>query len=154
MSQKYAGGEDNDPGYINFFDEFHDRKIFVTTKQVGKSQLFHEEHSINSIWNVISPCSNHEHSSYMSNHTKQWFVTNILHVCLQMFDTEGDIALFCNGGRSRSPMYLIAYMVLFCDVPFDVAHHRIDRLMAQSRNQVLDRHFSLHEIIAIILKTI
>jgi hypothetical protein len=146
----YAYG-DEDRGFIEFFDEFHDRKIFVATKEVGKSQIFHEDCSIKAVWNVISPCSNHEHSTNMSNHTKQWFVTNILHVCMQMFDTEGDIALFCKAGRSRSPMYLIAYMVLFCDMTFDVAHHKIDRLMQQSRSQVLDRHYSLHAIIAIII---
>ena len=140
--------EENDRGFISYYDEFHDRMIFVASGVVGSSQIFHEENAIQYVWNVINPCTNHEHSTYMSNSMKEWFVTNMMQVCLEMLDTEGNIALFCKGGRTRSPMYLIAYLVLFCNMPFEVAHQNIGKIMQQSRHQVLDRHYSLHEIIA------
>ena len=145
---QYHDIDEEDCGYINFYDEARDRQIFVTSKLVGKSKLFHEEFDIQSYWNVISPCSNHEHSTDMTTHRKEWFLNNVTHVCLQMLDTEGNVAIFCNTGRSRSPMYLVAYLILFCDKTFPVAISHVEDLLLEGRNESLDRHCSLHEIIA------
>ena len=151
---KFHDCDDEDMGYIKFYDEFQDRYIFVTSKDIGKSELFHKDFNIQSIWNVIKPCSNHEHSSYMTKQMKEWFVTNIKYVCLQMFETKGNIALFCNCGRSRSPMYLVAYLVLFCNKSMDVAMGIVDRSLHESRKYSLDRHCSLYAIVVIIAGTV
>lgn len=143
-------GDTDDKGYIDYYDEYQDRHVFVTGQDVGKSQSFHDDFEIQAIWNVISPCSNHDHSSNMSKKRKLWFLTNIRHVCLQMFNTEGNIAIFCNSGRSRSPMYLVAYLTLFCHLTFDNAFRLVEVTMLNSRDQVLDRHCSLHDIVALI----
>ena len=146
---KYHNCYEDDCGFFSFYDQYRHRHIFVTSKEIGGSRLFHVEYDIQSIWNVINPCSNHEHSSDMTPHRKKWFVTNILRVCLQMFDTEGNIAIFCNTGRSRSPMYLVTYIMLFCDKTIDRAMFNVEELLSASRaNQELDRHCTLYEIIS------
>ena len=137
-----------DRGYIEFYDIYHDRYIYVTSKEVGKSKLFHIDKEIRSIVNVIYPCSSHEHSTYMSKHVKTWFVTNVEYVCLQMFDTIGNIVIFCNTGRSRSPMYLVAYINLFYGMDIDNAKQKVENLMHKERQQILDRHYTLFEIVA------
>lgn len=145
--RQYHACAENDKGYIVLRDEFQDRLIFVTSQEVGQSELFHLEHDIQSIWNVIKPCSNHEHSTNMTKGMKEWFIINVKYVCLQMFDTDGNIAIFCNTGRSRSPMYLVAYLILFCDMAFDRAIKKVEDLVQEGRGQALDRHCTLHEII-------
>lgn len=82
---------------------------------------------------------------------REWFVTNIQHVCLQMFNSKENIVIFCHSGRSRSPMYLVAYLVLFCNESLDTAMKLVEQLMQRDRHrQLLDRHCTLHEIVATI----
>ena len=51
-------------------------------------------YDIKYLWNVIHPESTHAHSNDMTPHLRAWFIINIQHVCLQMFEAEGNIALF------------------------------------------------------------
>jgi hypothetical protein len=141
---------ENDLGYIHFYDEFQDRLIFVTSQKVGQSKSFHDDHQIQATFNVIKPNSNHEHTNYMTLQTKKWFVNNFLYVCLQMFDSSGNIALFCHSGRSRSPMYLVAYLILFYDMTVDRAIRYVAKQIHENRGQELDRHCTLNEVIMII----
>ena len=122
------------------------RHIYVAMKEVGHSKIFHDEKDIAAIFNVIKPCSNHEHSSYMAQHMKEWFISNMQYVCLQMFDSIGNIVIFCNGGRSRSPMYVVAYLFFFSYMTLDEAMSCIEDLLKE-RDQSMDRHSTLYEII-------
>lgn len=144
----------DDCGFVDFYDEFHDRHIYVTRQVVGVSEAFHLEYDIQAIWNVISPNPDHQHSSYMSPQRQHWYINNILHVCLQMFDTEGNIAIFCCAGRSRSPMYLAAYLIMFCDMTHENAVTYVDRLLRQCRHQELDRHDTLYAFIVTIAEMV
>lgn len=63
-TKHYHDCDDDDKGYFDYYDEYHDRHIFVTGQDIGKSHSFHDDYEIQTIWNVIKPCSNHEHSSY------------------------------------------------------------------------------------------
>lgn len=137
-----------DPGFTTFYDEFHDRHIYVTNKSVGKSQAFHNEYDIKYAWNVIHPESTHAHSTSMSPHLRKWFDVNIRLVCLQMFESEGNVVLYCFNGRSRSPMYLVAYFVLFCDMSLDRAMFNVNAQLLTKRNERLDRHYCLYGIVA------
>ena len=137
-----------DPGYTAFYDEFHNRHILVTNKEVGKSKQFHDEYDIKYLWNVIHPESTHAHSNDMTPHLRAWFIINIQHVCLQMFEAEGNIALFCFNGRSRSPMYLVAYFILFCNMSLDRAMFTVNTQLLNKRNERLDRHYCLYGLVA------
>ena len=124
--------------------------IGVNVPITGTSKIFHEERDIKSIWNVISPCTNHEHSTNMSPHRKEWFVINMCQVCLQMFDTKGNIAIFCKNGRSRSPMYLVSYLLLFNDMTVDSAMKNVELLLRVTRNVLIDRHYTLYDIVVLV----
>jgi hypothetical protein len=145
---------DDDQGYVDFHDKTHDRHIYVVDKQMGYSKVFHEEHNIHRIFDVIRPCSNHEHSTDMTPHMKRWFIINIKNVCLQMYDCTGNIAIFCHMGRSRSPMYVVAYIILFCNKSLDEAMLAMETLLDKQRHQLLDRHNTLYEIVACIAEEV
>lgn len=125
-----------------------DNNMYISVS--GTSKIFHDERDIKSIWNVINPCTNHEHSTNMSPRRKQWFVINMCQVCLQMFDTEGNIAIFCKSGRSRSPMYLVSYLLLFNDMTVDNALNHVGLLLRVARNEWVDRHYSLYDIVVLV----
>ena len=141
---------EDDRGYVDFYDRMHERHIYIVEKKVGYSKLFHEEFNIKRIFDVIRPCSNHDHSNGMTPYRKEWFITNIEYICLQMHDSSGNIAIFCHTGRSRSPMYVVAYLILFCGFHFATAMDCIERVLLEQRNLLLDRHNTLYEIVAFI----
>ena len=72
------------------------------------------------------------------------------YVALQLSDTDGDVVLFCNQGRSRSPMYLVAYLVIAYNMTTGAAMHVVDKLLRDQRGEQLDRLGSLKPIIDII----
>jgi hypothetical protein len=128
------------------------RYIYVASQRVGKLESFHDEFGIQSIFNVILPCSNHDHSTYMGITRTEWFIMNIEYVCLQMFDTSGNIAIFCNKGRSRSPMYVVSYFVMFSNMTLTAARAHIGCIFQDERGQEVDRHYTLYYIVDTIAK--
>lgn len=86
----------------------------------------------------------------MSVRIKQWWLDNMKFVALQLLDTEGDVVLLCNKGRSRSPMYLAAYVIVMYNMTSRDAMHLIGQLLLEQRGVVLDRHGSLKPLIDII----
>ena len=139
---------EHDPGFIDFYDEVHGRHIYVVTKEIGYSKIFHQEYDIQRVFDTIRPRSWHDHSFDMTDFRKNWFTTNIENVCLQMFDSDGNIAIFCNSGRSRSPMYVVAYIIMFRNESLDEGMKIIERLLYEQRGQPLDRHHTLYGIVA------
>jgi len=93
---------------------------------VGLSQRFHSDNGIKSLFNVLK------------------------YVAIQLSDTDGDVVLFCNKGRSRSPMYLVAYIVIIYNVTTCAAMHMVGQLLREQRGEQLDRFGCLKPIIDII----
>ena len=61
-------------------------------------------------------------------------------VALQLQQSEGqNIVVCCNNGRSRSPMYLVAYLMLCCDMSVDDAMTIVRNELFEQREEVLDR---------------
>ena len=79
----------------------------------------------------------------MTKYSQAWIVDNMKSVALQLYDTEGNIVMFCNNGRTRSPMYLVAYLVIFHDVFLSEAVAQIKVLLLQFRGYKLDRYDQL-----------
>lgn len=116
-------------------------------KRVGLSKAFHDEFNINYVFHVIEKNSNHDHHSYMSSKQREWWKQNMINVAIEMLDAEGNIALICNNGRSRSPMYLVAYLVIVDGLlPID-AMSRVRDILFVQRNEKLDRFECLQPIV-------
>jgi hypothetical protein len=103
------------------------------------SKAFHVEKEIVCFFNVLLPNATHESYFNMTSHMKQWLVANMRYVAIQMYDTEGNVVIFCNNGRSRSPMYLVAYLILFYDLSYIDARECVRKLLKDDRSQKLDR---------------
>ena len=140
----------HDRGYIVFNDVSLNRLIYISTMKVGKSAPFHEEKDIVAIFNVIG--KNNDHSGYESMPPSlcEWWVNNMMYVVLQLMDTPGNVVLFCNHGRSRSPMYLVAYLIVVHGMLPKVARALVQSLLKEQRAQELDRFNCLLKIIEII----
>jgi hypothetical protein len=74
----------------------------------------------------------------MTTHCKSWIVENMKFVALQLFDVVGNVVIFCNHGRSRSPMYVVAYLIIFHDLSVDAAMTHLSVLL-EERGIILDR---------------
>ena len=56
-----------------------------------------------------------------------------------MLDTAGNVALFCNNGRSRSPMYLVVYIVIVYGLTVEEAVGAVRNELMEQREEHLDR---------------
>ena len=125
-------------GYTYFNANLLYRHIFISCKEVGLSQQFHNDKCILSYCNVLKPNSTHESFHSMTTHCKSWIVENMKFVALQLFDVVGNVVIFCNHGRSRSPMYVVAYLIIFHDLSVDAAMTHLSVLL-EERGIILDR---------------
>lgn len=76
----------------------------------------------------------------MTPKTKLWWKDNLMYVALQIFDAGGNVVLFCKNGRSRSPMYLAAYLVIIhCLTPSE-SLSCVRKLLQDQRGEELDRY--------------
>lgn len=125
----------------------HNRQIFVAPKDVAIPHAFHEEHNIETLFLVIKKCNNHEDYHWMERPMKQWWIDNMKYLALQLVDTAGNRVLCCNNGRTRSPMYLVSYLVIIYGKSVRAAMSTIGSLMKEQRDEELDRNESLVPIL-------
>lgn len=107
------------------------------------SRSFHHDKRISFVLDLIKQSTNHEHHSDMSTTTKQWWLDNLKYVALQMFDAQGNLVMFCNRGRSRSPMYLVSYYVIIHNMHPIEAMKIVRNSLMEQRGEMLDRYDSL-----------
>ena len=134
-------------GYTVFYDTLFDRNIFITSKQVGFSHAFHEEFAIESGFNLLKHSTNHNDYHDMINTTRKWWVNNMKFVALQLAETRGNVVLFCSNGRTRSPMYVVVYLMMIHSMSIHNAMTTIRELLLSQRGYELDRHRSLLPIL-------
>ena len=58
---------------------------------------------------------------------------------LQINKTKGNICLSCKNGRTRSPMYLVAYLVICYEMSVEEAYSSIGSMLIMDRNELIDR---------------
>ena len=136
-----------DQGYFVYEDDIFNRKIFISKREVGLSQAFHEENQIQFLFHMINKSNNHEDYDRMDPARRIWWVDNVQYMTLQMLDAPGNIVLFCNNGRTRSPMYLVAYLIIVQSMPVHKAMDIVSELLRQQRGYTLDRFASLVPIV-------
>ena len=137
----------DDKGYMVYFDELRQRNIYVSSKEVGLSNAFHTEKDIQYLFHMICKSNNHQHSTDMTPSRRQWWTDNMQYIALQLFETEGNVVLFCNNGRTRSPMYIVAYLIIIYGMNVNDAMHVIEKLLMEQRHLELDRYDSLLAIV-------
>ena len=64
-------------------------------------------------------------------------------VALLLHHHEGNVVLTCINGRSRSPMFLVAYLILCGDMESEDAMSVVGDALFLQRGEVLDRFGSL-----------
>lgn len=137
----------DDRGYFVFHDSAVQRNIYVSTGEVGQSQPFHDEMRIEWLFNVIMKNTDHSRSTNMCPSVRKWWIANMKHVVLQLIDTPGNVVLFCVNGRTRSPMYLVAYVaVVYSMLPIN-AMALVKVLLKDQRADLLDRFDTLIDIV-------
>lgn len=129
------------------------RRIFVSNKQVGLCLNFHDVQGINHLFNVVKKSTNHDTYGNMTKSKVQWWYDNLRYVALQMFEADGDVLLCCVNGRTRSPMYLVAYLVIIYNMTTVKAKGVVATLLQDSRGLIFDRYDSLTPLIELIEKT-
>ena len=143
-----------DAGYVRVFDSERSRYIFFAGIKVSLSDAFCIDKEITSLFNVMSPCNLHLSYDHMTPKEKKWQLNNLKYVALQVYDTIGNVVLFCNHGRSRSPMYVVVYLIIFHDLTVHDAMTKIAGLLHTKRGLVLDRYNTLVPAAAEIYKNI
>ena len=130
-------------GYTVFYDTLFDRNIYITSKQVGFSHVFHVEFAVESMFNLLKHSTNHEDYHDMGKATRKWWIDNMKFVALQLAETRGNVVLFCTNGRTRSPMYVVVYLMMIHSMSINNAMTTIRELLMSQRGYELDRHRSL-----------
>lgn len=100
----------SDCGYFSVFDKMQQRSIYVCTREIGRSRAFHEAKGIIHFLDLVN--TNDEHSNDLSKTAKGKIYYHMCNVILQLASTNGNVCIFCGRGRSRSPAYLAAYLVI------------------------------------------
>ena len=139
-----------DPGYVQFYDMLRSRYIYITSQAVGLSHAFHIAKNVHSLFHLILKNTNHEDFTDMTQSTREWWIDNMCYVAIQMSDTEGNIVLLCNNGRTRSPMYLVSYLIFMYSMSVCQSMNIVGDLLKEQRDQPLDRHRSLVPIAELI----
>ena len=130
-------------GYTVFYDTLFDRNIYITSKQVGFSHAFHVEFAVESMFNLLKHSTNHNDYHDMMASTRKWWINNMKFVALQLAETRGNVVLFCTNGRTRSPMYVVVYLMMIHSMSIDTAMTTIGDLLMSQRGHELDRFQSL-----------
>jgi hypothetical protein len=102
----------NDVGYFTFYDEFNDRNIVVAHRKLGESNAFLREHNIR---HRIDLKTTRDDSFLMlrpGEKEKNYGV--IKTAVLEIADARGNLCIYCVMGRSRSPAFIAAYLVVVC----------------------------------------
>lgn len=141
------GNSETDKGYVEFYDHILKRTIFIASKAVGLSRAFHEDKRIDNLIHLIKKCNNHDHHTDMTAHTRKWWFQNLINVALKLYDVPGNIVLCCNHGRSRSPVYLVVYLIIVHNISDREALSVVGELLTSQRGETIDRFDTLTPII-------
>lgn len=100
----------NDAGFFTFYDEFNDRNIVVAHRKLGESNAFLREHNIR---HCIDLKTTRDDSFLMLRPSEKETIYGIIKTAvLAIADARGNLCIYCVMGRSRSPAFIAAYLVV------------------------------------------
>ena len=67
-----------------------------------------------------------------------------------MYETDGNIAVSCHNGRTRSAIYLVAYLMAAYNMDANEAKVSVAKCLQQQRGLELDRHGMYEECLSLI----
>ena len=86
------------------------RRIFVCHKDVAESLDFLRVNEITGVLNIC--CVEDSHEIHRTGAEKKLFRNQMLYIIQLLLTYDGDIAIYCGRGRSRSPAIIAAYLVV------------------------------------------
>ena len=121
------------------YDNYKERKIFISRREVGRSQCFLEEFAIRSFVDLIR--TNDEHSNDLSSRGKEKVYRQICNIVQQLSNSEGNVVVFCGRGRTRSPVHVAAYFIVLHCYTVQEAHTILSKRLSTYRgdNRGIDR---------------
>ena len=57
---------------------------------------------------------------------------------MQLHKTEDNVVIFCKNGRTRAPIYLVAYLILCYDMTVMHARGKVHNMLYKERHHILD----------------
>jgi hypothetical protein len=112
---------------------------------VAETASFRVDKNISVHLNLMSTDDEHYHMLRPSS--QAWIHNNMRYAVLQIHRTDGNVVINCRNGRTRSPMYLVAYLVVCCGLEPDAADHMVRQSLWQDRACELDRDGRLLPVI-------
>jgi CO dehydrogenase/acetyl-CoA synthase beta subunit len=131
--------DQEDDGYFWVQDDFKDRKIYISKREVGRSRAFNEEFGIMHFIDLVN--TNDEMSVDLGVRARESVYQQICRIVLQIAQSDGNVVIFCGRGRTRSPAHVAAYyIVVMCYTP-DEARSMLSRQFITQRgdNRGIDR---------------
>ena len=99
-----------DTSYFQYWDNRKQRYIYVSRKEVGRSRVFNEQKHVDYFLDLVG--SDDIHWYDLTPRERQKLHDSFIDVALQLECCDGNVSIFCDRGRSRSPAYLAAYLVM------------------------------------------
>jgi hypothetical protein len=121
----------NDAGYFTIYDEYQQRNIYICSRAVGKSRPFLDEFNIKNVLDLIGPKD--LHPIVMTEAEVRRFYLVMMLLVIEMANTEGNLCVYCYNGRSRSPAFVAAYLVVVECYSCRQAYSTLSRLFVSSR---------------------
>lgn len=100
----------DDIGYFTFYDEFNHRNIVVAHRKLGQNAAFLREHNIRHCMDLI--CTRDDSFFMLTSRQKEINYGFVKAAVLLIADAPGNICIYCVMGRSRSPAFIAAYLVV------------------------------------------
>jgi hypothetical protein len=79
---------------------------------VGRSQAFVEKKSITYFIDIVG--TDDDHWTNITPHPRYKWYSMMVAAALQLNCCDGNVSIFCDRGRSRSPAFLAGYLVMSC----------------------------------------
>lgn len=98
-----------DSGYFSIWDDCRDRHIYICNKKVGRSNCFNIEMNIEMFLDLVATQDSDTGIMLPGEFKKNYYF--IQRAIIDIADTPGNVSIFCDNGRSRSPSLLAAYLV-------------------------------------------
>lgn len=124
----------DDVGYFTYYDSFNDRNIVICHRNLGVSSAFRREHGIT---HCIDLKRTRDDSYIMLTAGDRKKIYAIMKsVVIQIADTPGNLCMYCIMGRSRSPAFLAAYMVVIGCYSTAEAYSILSPIFIRSRKDI------------------
>jgi hypothetical protein len=121
----------DDIGYFTIYDAFNERNIVIAHRKLGENASFRTQHNIQ---HCIDLRRTRDDSYLMlTAGEKKKIYGYVMAVVLQIADAPGNVCIYCIMGRSRSPAFVAAYLVVVCCYSTAAAYSVLSAIFIDAR---------------------